>query len=216
MRHAAVALLLRGIQLLDRWRLRRLARRHPGLSVDPLASSNFAVARYSLAPGARLHIGPGVVTERLRGALHFDVAEEASVEIGAGTWLRTDVKPVYVIAFPGARLRVGPDGFLNGCHLSAKREVTLGRRVYVGFGSRIVDGDQHDLDDGNPERVEPVRVGDHVWIAADVTVTRGVTIGDHSVVGTRSLVTSDLPPRTLAYGVPARARRELGDRSATR
>jgi acetyltransferase-like isoleucine patch superfamily enzyme len=43
-----------------------------------------------------------------------------------------------------------------------------------------------------------------------------VTIGDHSVVGTRSLVTSDLPPRTLAYGVPARARRELGDRSATR
>jgi galactoside O-acetyltransferase len=58
-----------------------------------------------------------------------------------------------------------------------------------------------------------VHIGDFVWIASDVTVLRGVTIGDHSIVGTRSLVTRDVPPHTLAFGVPAEARGSVGDRS---
>jgi maltose O-acetyltransferase len=49
-----------------------------------------------------------------------------------------------------------------------------------------------------------------------VTILRGVTIGDHSVVGARSLVTRDIPPHTLAFGQPARPRGEVGDRSHTR
>jgi acetyltransferase-like isoleucine patch superfamily enzyme len=213
MRNALIALCLRAIQFADRARLRRLARRHPGLSIDPAASSNLAAARYTLAPGARLRIGPDVVTERRRGALHFDVAEGACVEIGAGTWLRTDVEPVTVIAYAGARIAVGPDGFLNGCHLSAKRALSLGRRVFVGLGSRVFDADQHALDAERDERVAPVAIGDCVWIAADVTVLCGVTIGEHSVVGTRSLVTADVPPHTLAHGIPARARGRIADRS---
>lgn len=210
---AAQVLLLRAIQLRDRWLLRRLARRHPGLAIDPGASTNLAVARYALAPGARLRIGPGVVTERIRGALHFDVAAGAAVEIGAETWLRTDVEPVHLIAFEGARLTVGPEGFLNGCHLSAKRQVSLGRRVWVGLGSRVFDADQHDLDADQLERVAPVEIGDHVWVAADATVLRGVRIGAHSVVGARSLVTRDVPAHTLVYGIPSKERGKVGDRS---
>ena len=57
--------------------------------------------------------------------------------------------------------------------------------------------------------------GDRVWIAADATVLRGVSIGDHSIVGTRSLVTRDVAAHTLAYGSPATARGSVGDRSGT-
>jgi len=123
---------------------------------------------------------------------------------------------VHVIAFAGARIEVGPEAFLNGCQLSAKREVVLGRRAWIGPGSRVFDSDQHDLDAARPERSEPVRIGDHVWIAADATVLRGVSIGAHAVVGTRSLVTSDVPAHALAFGVPARVRGVVGDRSRTR
>jgi acetyltransferase-like isoleucine patch superfamily enzyme len=47
-------------------------------------------------------------------------------------------------------------------------------------------------------------------------VLKGVTIGEHSVVGTRSLVLSDVPPHTLAFGVPAEPRGAVGDRSQAR
>jgi len=210
-----VWLWLRLIQSFDRLRLRLAVARHPGLQVHPEASSNLAGARFDLAPGARLRIGRGVVTERLRGRLHFLLESGASVDIGEQTWLRTELSEVHVCAFAGARIEVGPEGFLNGCHLSAKQELRLGRRAWVGMGSRIFDADQHDRDAEHPEIREPVEVGDHVWIASDATVLRGVTIGEHSIVGTRSVVTRDVPPHTVVVGIPAKPVGRVGDRSHT-
>jgi maltose O-acetyltransferase len=63
-----------------------------------------------------------------------------------------------------------------------------------------------------PERIEPIRIGERVWIGSDVTVTRGVTIGDDAVVGARSVVTRDIPPRSLAVGTPAKVVREIARR----
>jgi acetyltransferase-like isoleucine patch superfamily enzyme len=216
LRERVIPFLLRAIQFFDRQRLRLLVALHPGLEIDPSASSNLAHARYQLAPGARLCIGPGVVTERIRGALVFSLGVDATVEIGANAWLRTELGPVHVVAFDGARLTLGPEAFLNGCHLSAKQSLTLGRRAWVGPGSRVFDSDQHDFDAEHPEQPMPVVIGDHVWVASDVTVLRGVTIGEHSVIGARSLVTRDIPPHSLAFGQPATVRGRVGDRSRTR
>ncbi|MEZ4278781.1 MAG: acyltransferase [Myxococcota bacterium] len=152
-------------------------------------------------------------TERRAGGVHISVAEDAQVEIGADTWLRSDLGPVRIFAFPGARIRIGREGFLNGCHLSSKAALEIGDRVWIGPGSRIFDADQHDLDAERKQRIEPVRIGDHCWIAADVTILRGVEIGEHSVVGTRSVLARSLPPHSLAYGQPAEVRGTIGDRS---
>ena len=73
----------------------------------------------------------------------------------------------------------------------------------MGPGSRVFDADQHDLDAEHPEVMAPVTIGDYAWVASDVTVLRGVTIGEHAVIGARSLVTRDVPPHTLAFGSPA-------------
>ncbi len=207
---------LRAIQSWDRLRLAWLARRHPGLAIHSGASTNLALARYRLESGALLAIRDGVVTERLPGALSFALEPEAQVEIGSGVWLRTEIEPVRIVAGAGARIAVGPEGLLNGCHLSAKRSIELGRRVFVGFGSRLVDSDQHDFDAERAEHSAPIRVGDHTWIAGDVTVLPGVTIGAHCVIGARSLVSRDVPDHTLAFGVPAQPRGPVGDRSASR
>jgi carbonic anhydrase/acetyltransferase-like protein (isoleucine patch superfamily) len=207
---------LKAIQAWDRYRLRALGRRHPGLHIHPTASSNLAAAQFDLAPGAELRIGARVTTERRPMALRFLVAEGARVEIEEDTWLRTEVDRVVVSAGPGARIQVGPEGFLNGCHLSAKVSITLGRHAWVGFGSRLIDGDQHDLDEARPERSEPIEIGDYAWVAGDVTVLRGVSIGAHSVIGARSLVNRSVPPHTLAFGTPAVPRGDVGDRSGTR
>ncbi len=212
----AAVLLLHAIQRFDRLRLQWRRSRVPGLEIDPSASTNFAAARYELAEGARLRIAAGAVTERRPGALQFLLGPGARVDVGEGAWLRTEAGPVSVVAYAGARIELGPESFLNGCSVSAKDSVTLGRRAFVGMGTRIFDADQHDFDDTTPEAVEPVHIGDFVWVASDVTVLRGVTIGEHSVVGTRSLVTDDVPPHSLAYGLPARVQGVVGDRSHAR
>jgi len=229
-RYWARVLLLRSVQALDRLRLRVRCARQPGLELHPTASSNLAVARYQLEPGARLRIGAGVVTERLPGRLHFSLGPGALVEIGDGAWLRTEIGELHLVAFEGARLRVGPECLLNGCHLSAKQEVTLGRKANVGMGSRVFDADQHDFDAGSrvfdadqhdfdaerSERYGPVTIGDHVWVASNVTVLRGVSIGEHSIVGAGSLVTRDIPPHSVAFGQPAEPHGQVGDRSNAR
>lgn len=54
------------------------------------------------------------------------------------------------------------------------------------------------------ETAEGIRIGDDVWIGSGVKITDGVTIGNGCVVGAGSVVTKDLPPLSVAVGVPAR------------
>lgn len=46
-------------------------------------------------------------------------------------------------------------------------------------------------------------VGNDVWIGYEAVVLAGVTIGDGAVIGTRAVVTKDVPPYTIVGGVPA-------------
>jgi maltose O-acetyltransferase len=211
-----VVLVLRAVRAFDALRLRRLQRRHPGLRVHAGASTNFACAEFGLQPGARLEIRAGAFTERRRRGVRFLLEGGAEVVVGEGVWLRSELEPVRLVAFAGGRIELEREAFLNGCHVSAKRLVRVGPGAMVGPGSRVFDADQHDLDDARPERAAPVRIGERVWVASDVTVLRGVELGEHSVVGARSVVTRSVPPHTLAFGVPARPRGRVGDRSRAR
>lgn len=208
-----IVLRLRLLAAWDRRRLRRLVRRHPGLVIHPDASPAFASAAFHLEPGAKVVIGPNVVTERRLEGVRISVRSGGTLEIGAGTWLRSDLLPVILAVYEGAELVIGPESFLNGCMISAKSKVSLGERCMVGPSTRIWDADQHALDAERAEVSQPIDIGDFVWIASDVTVMRGVEIGAHSIVGARSLVTRSLPAHSMAFGAPAERRGEVGDRS---
>ncbi|WP_167958908.1 CatB-related O-acetyltransferase [Anaerosporobacter faecicola] len=47
-------------------------------------------------------------------------------------------------------------------------------------------------------------IGNDVWIGYEAVIMQGVTIGDGAVIGTRALVTKDVPPYTIVGGVPAK------------
>ena len=57
----------------------------------------------------------------------------------------------------------------------------------------------------------PIHIGKNVWLGAGVIVVPGVTIGDNTVIGAGSVVTRDIPAGVLAFGVPCRVQRELGE-----
>lgn len=47
-------------------------------------------------------------------------------------------------------------------------------------------------------------VGNDVWIGYEAVILAGVTIGDGAIIGTRAVVTKDVPPYTIVGGVPAK------------
>ena len=51
-------------------------------------------------------------------------------------------------------------------------------------------------------------IGNDVWIGYEAVILAGVTVGDGAVIGTRAVVTKDVPPYTIVGGVPAKPIRE--------
>jgi acetyltransferase-like isoleucine patch superfamily enzyme len=93
--------------------------------------------------------------------------------------------------------------------------VKIGNRVYTSPMVQMV-AVNHIFDDPSRPFVEQgitakgITVEDDVWIGAGVVLTDGVTIGKGSVIAAGSVVTRDVPPRTLVGGVPASKIREIG------
>lgn len=54
-------------------------------------------------------------------------------------------------------------------------------------------------------------VGNDVWIGYEAVLLSGVTIGDGAIIGTRAVVTQDVPPYTIVGGVPAKSIRRRFD-----
>jgi acetyltransferase-like isoleucine patch superfamily enzyme len=108
--------------------------------------------------------------------------------------------------FLGASTRVQ-----SGCVLwaSPNARITVGDNTGLGPGTMIF-ASNHQFEPGLPYFKQPwterdITIGRDVWVGAGSIVLAGVTIGDGCVVAAGSVVTKDLPPFTIAGGVPARA-----------
>jgi len=80
--------------------------------------------------------------------------------------------------------------------------------VRCGANTIITDSDWH-TDDPRSGQDAPVILERNVWLGINVTVLKGVTVGENSVVGAGSLVTHSIPANVVAAGVPARVIRPV-------
>ncbi len=109
----------------------------------------------------------------------------------------------------GAVIRIGNGTYLNrNSEIVAARSVTIGRDCKIARDVVIMDTDQHEIP-GIGLTIRPVTIGDRVWLGTRATVLKGVTIGDDAVVAAGSVVTRDVPSRTIVAGVPARIVRQF-------
>lgn len=113
----------------------------------------------------------------------------------------------------GATMDIGAHTFINyGCSIGATMHVKLGAHCNIGSHVTIMDNDFHRLEperrDEMPESAAVI-LEDNVWVGVRAVILRGVTIGAGSVIAAGSVVVRDIPPRSLAGGVPAKVIRRL-------
>ena len=120
-------------------------------------------------------------------------------------------EPSRVVVFPTARITypakltleprsmVGPHVILyNLAAITLRRGANISQYCHLCAGT-------HDFNRWSmPMVTQPIVIGENAWLGADVFVGPGVTIGELSVVGARSVVVRDLPARKICVGHPCR------------
>jgi acetyltransferase-like isoleucine patch superfamily enzyme len=155
-----------------------------------------------------------------RRPLHGNVLEAlraGRLEIGAGTLL----EPGVWITAPGdARVRIGEGCFLNlNVMVASFALVEIGDHCMFANGCFVSDANHRFDDLSRPVTWQgfttkgPTRIADNVWCGVNVVITSGVTIGERCVIAANSVVTSDLPPYSIAAGAPARVLRDWRESS---
>ncbi len=128
-------------------------------------------------------------------------------------WFGADIpQPRQVVIFPTARvyfpwkLRLEPRSMVGRhVHLYNLASITLHRGANISQNSHLCAG-THDFNHWSmPLVTSPIEIGPNAWVAADVFIGPGVTIGELAVIGARSVVVRDMPPRMICAGNPCRA-----------
>lgn len=111
----------------------------------------------------------------------------------------------------GQNTVVGREVFINaGCHFQDQGGIAIGDGCQIGHNVVLATLNHQEDPQRRRETIPaPIVIGKNVWIGANATVTPGVTIGDGAIVAAGAVVTRDVPPNTVAGGVPARVIRAV-------
>ena len=90
----------------------------------------------------------------------------------------------------------------NSCSFNCMERIEIGSGTMMGEGVRFYDHDHI----YTAEKIEkwqwttaPIRVGRDCWIGSNVTILKGVTIGDNTIIGAGCLVRKDIPANSVVY-----------------
>lgn len=122
-------------------------------------------------------------------------------KIGRNVLIRPSVKCVYPW-----KLKIGDYSWIgDDVSLYTLGDIEIGSNTVISQKCYICTG-SHDYESTTFDIfAKKITIGNGVWLASDVFVAPGVTIGDGAVVGARSTVLNDLPGGMICYGNPAKA-----------
>ena len=134
------------------------------------------------------------------------------VTIGSGTYLDNSV---IWIQGNNCELNIGKNVSVEGASFAIaedNQKIEIGDDCLFSYKIEFKTSDSHSIIDMETnKRINPaqsIKLGRHVWLGAQVTILKGVTIGDNSIIGTGSIVTKDIPTNVIATGIPAKVVKE--------
>ena len=116
---------------------------------------------------------------------NFDIHRNADIYIGTS-----------------AILELGSGYIMDRLSLQCLCNIKISNNVMISRNVAIRDSDSHQIIGGG-SLTRPIIIGNHVWISMNVTILKGVTIGDGAIIAAVSVVNKDVPQKALVGGVPA-------------
>lgn len=202
---------LKNISVL-RWRNFLINEKIPGVRNTPSFIIGCDNLKYALKKGAKININNG-------GQLHLNKSF-SQPEIGQGILKLLENATINVnnsfdiysgheiAVMPGATLNLG-SGYMNfNAKIRCHQEITIGENVALSENLTIWDSDGHEVVESENPKTQAIKIGNHVWIGVNVTILKGVTIGDGAIIAASAVVNKDIPAACLAGGVPAKVIKE--------
>lgn len=150
--------------------------------------------------------------------LPFDIRNSRFVKLGkgftSGRGCRIEAYPLSGTKNPA--ILIGNNVQINDyVHITSSESVTIGNNVLIASKVYISDvshgsykKDNSSAPEVSPAERElitsPVTINDNVWIGDGVCILPGVTIGYGSIIGANAVVNKDIPPKSIAAGIPAK------------
>lgn len=160
----------------------------------------------TMAPGSRIQFAKGVT-----------VCSDSRF-----TALGVSHSAIFRTLRPGAEIVIRENSGISGGSFCAAISITIGQECLIGADVVIADTDFHAINPRNRRynnsaadvNSRPVVLEDNVFIGTGTFVLKGVNIGSDCVVGAGSVVTKDIPEKTIAAGNPARPIKALSEISS--
>ena len=118
--------------------------------------------------------------------------------IGEGTLIR----PTVTVTYPW-KLHVGKNVWIgDSAILYTLSPISIGDNTVVSQLCHLCAADHDFTISSFPIRGKSITIGQQVWLASDVFVAPGISVGDYTVVGARSSIFRSLPDRMICFGTP--------------
>jgi len=172
----------------------------------------FISPRAKIKGGNRIRLGDNVLIER--DVMLIAGEPNSFIEIGNGTWLFYHC----LLSTSGGWIKIGSNCTVNSfAVLYGHGGLEIGNGVRISAHVVIVPMNHIYKNREIPiymqgEIRKGIKIEDDVWIGAGAKILDGVKIGRGSVIGAGAVVTKDIPPYTIAVGVPARVIKKRGSK----
>lgn len=169
----------------------------------------FVDKRTTLKCKRKLYVGNRVT---IQSEVYIDALSLEGIHIGNNVSIgrRTTIKTSGSLKSIGKGFWIGDYSAIgNDCYIGAAGGVSIGNYVAIGQSVRF-HSENHEFNDRNKKISEQgvtnkgIVVKDDCWIGAGSVILDGVEIGEGSVVGANSIVTSSVPEYSIVVGSPAR------------
>lgn len=176
-----------------------------------------------------IDIGINTITPEINVNIRKQIGEKYFLKIGNDSVVNGN----FVFENEQGVIKIGDRTFIGGGTFVSIDNICIGNDVLISWGCTFMDNNAHSLNwnyrkndvedwkkgldenkighykDWKHVKSAPIVVKDKAWIGFEVSVLKGVTIGEGAVVGSRSVITKDVPDWTVVAGNPAKVIREV-------
>ena len=182
---------------------------------------------YDWYPGIipdNVHFGENVYIDSSFGFAAFNSKKRDAMLMGFSS---SSYDRSTFITTGNGKIEIGDYSFVNGCTLICSNHISIGKYVMIAWGAVLYDNyltsdlNQKQraeilMNNSHSENREmpfsgssSIIIEDNVWIGFDAIIKPGTTIGRGSVIGSKSVVSGEIPPYSVVVGNPGRIIKNL-------